>query len=246
MLRRVSSLGGNNASRPSWICCHITTLRRPALQGAARKIVAQGHRPKGQRLGCRAVPRFWDRAWRTKHRGGFIPRVASTQIAGPDHRGRTAYRLAGSHNRSARLLRQPSSPATPPPAVRQSRRFTVGQHGRFQPQRRRARIAIASRPHAHLPAFSRSESHVQYALNRQGCQAALCRLAAISACAWPPGKDSPQVAVSCAALRPDRLGSSLIWSGSLHRGSAVFARKADKRLPFIRRSTSARPALRDL
>jgi len=123
-----ASSWGTTPSRPSWICCPHHDLAQPPCKAAPADSVAQRPQAKGQRSGCAAVPRCIGPVADQPPAGGSFPSLASNSCRGPDHRGRTAYRRhAVSTIRISGHVRQPN-PAlpTPPPAVRQSRRFTVG------------------------------------------------------------------------------------------------------------------------
>jgi len=170
------------------------------------------------------------RAVRALHRrGGQHQRVGHSlacqqTVAGPrspkngDRRSSHIYQ---------RHCRQPNQPCQTPAQRRQSV-DTVGNTG-SQP-RQNARIRHFAQRHHAPPARQRSNHMVQYSLYRQ-VAASLCRAA--HSRRLPPCKIT-QWAVHRCPVGPDRFRFIPDLSGSASADQPVFARKADKRLPFIR------------
>jgi len=202
---------------------------------AARRSSPQGNRPKPNGRRCRAVPRaFGIRAWRPTPAGGYFlacQQQVVDQITGEERRIAAAVTIGISA-----MCGSPSSPATPPASGPAKPIDTVGQH-RAVSAANRAASPLHFTPHA--PPARQPFDHMVSTLLTAKLQQALCRRRP-SRVALPPLQGSPQVAVSCAGpFGPDRLGSSLIWSGSAVADQRS-RRKADKAFALhSARSTSA-------
>jgi len=137
---------------------------------------------------------------------------------------RTALSAAAVTNRSSghacgQPIARPCQP--PPPAVRQARRLLSGNTGQFQPRKPRASSHLPQR-HTRTCGVRRS-THGPVRFDRQVAAAPLSPPPIRVAC--PPARIHPKPAVSCAAFRPDRLGSSLNLVGSASRISRSSPRK---------------------